>query len=256
MIATLAMVMVVAVIIAIVVVWNAFRSDAQQAAPPPEESSEPEPEPSEEPSAEPSASPTEPVKLINTDWRPAVSEKWGFVYEVPTSEEGWRVKGDGTIFGAGEDENGQPEVAMSGTSIYEESPCGDWGSRAAAGAQGITETEDTAEMAEGVAAKWGELGFETEAGGAPTVEVRSVEEYSANGLEGHRATVDVTLSRPDGTCEPPTAVVTTVVVPNPDEDNAVRAFTVMIDTGVSDAISEEEMDTIVNSLRDEDYEIE
>ncbi|ASU82811.1 hypothetical protein CDO52_08470 [Nocardiopsis gilva YIM 90087] len=257
MLALLAMVMVVAVAIAVVVVWNTLRESPQIAAPEPSPSAtaqEVDDEPSAEPS-EPSESPDEPEELINSGWRTVKSDKWGFTYEVPPSDDDWAAKGDGFIVGQGEDENGTPEIAMSGVAIYKDQPCDGWGDRAVTGAQGITETQDTAAMAKGVATKWAELSFTTDAGAA-TTSVRTVEAFSNNGLKGHRAIVDAKLKKPKAGCQPPTAEVHTVVVPNPDEENAVRAFTIVADTGLPDAEDTDVLEKILNSLRDEDYEVE
>lgn len=254
MLGLLALVMVVAVAIAAVVVWNALSDDPQAAAPPPVPDATPAAEPEDEPADGPSPSPRETERLINPGWRTVASDKWGFTYEVPPSDDDWMAKGDGTIIGQGEDENGMPEIAMSGVAVYKDKPCEGWGDRAVTGAQGITETRDTSAMAEGVASKWAELSFTTDAGPGET-EVRSVEPFSNNGLEGHRAIVDVKLKDPEKGCQPPTAEVHTVVVPNPAEDDAVRAFTVLTDTGISDAADSDVIERIVDSLRDQEYEV-
>ncbi|WP_344101354.1 hypothetical protein [Nocardiopsis rhodophaea] len=253
MLALVAMVMVVAVVIAVVVVWNTLRErpGAAASAPPPSATAH---EVDDDPSEEPSESPGEPEKLINPGWRTVTSHKWGFTYEVPPSDDGWAAKGDGFIVGQGEDENGVPEIAMSGVAIYKDQPCDGWGDRAVTGAQGITETQDTAAMAKGVASRWAELSFTTDAGAAST-SVRSVEEFTNNGLKGHRAIVDATLKQPTEGCQPPTAEVHTVVVPNPDEENAVRAFTILADTGLPDAADTDVLEKILNSLRDQEYEV-
>lgn len=250
MVATLALVFVVVVIIAGAVVANAFREDDDSAGPAPDQSGSPEPSSSqepEEPSEEPSSE--EDEDLLNPGWERAKSSKWGFVYEVPESE-GWVFQGPAAFFGVGSDEEDMPEVAMSGVSYYETSPCEADESLAVAGAQGITETEDTEEMAEGVSMKWAELYYETEKGGQPEVALRSVEEFSANGLEGHYGIAEADPAAVEDECAPEGGVVHTVVVPNRDEADEVRAFSIIADTGYDNSLDSDTIETILNSLRD------
>ncbi|MFC4560343.1 hypothetical protein ACFO4E_00580 [Nocardiopsis mangrovi] len=248
-------VILVAVLIAtVLVLWDRWGPGRPDAAPDPSPDGDPPTaqaaDDAPEPTPTPSPSPDE--ALINPGWRTAAADDWGLVYEVPTYDEGWRVRGE--LISVGDDGEGGPVTAMGAASIYLDSPCPGWGNRAAAGVQGLLETQDTEDMAEGVALTWGEESFHTDAG-EPRAELRSVEEFAGNGLTGHRAVVDVTLADPDGTCEPPTAEVHTVAVPNPREDNAVRAFTLVVDTGIADRVSDDDIEAIIGSLRDQDREV-
>ncbi|WP_046470431.1 hypothetical protein [Allosalinactinospora lopnorensis] len=245
MLTTLVLVFIAVVITAIGVVVNVLRDSGGQAAPSPEPTAEPA---SEEESAEERPSPEE-EELLNPGWQRASVPKWGFVYEVPGADEDWIFEGAETLYGVNPDDEGIPELAMSGISSYGVSPCDPSNSLAVAGAQGISETDDTEEMAEGVARKWAELGYETESS-VPEVSLRSVEEFSANGLEGHYGIVEATPQGSEDECFSEGGVVHTVVVPYRDEEDQVRAFSVIADTGYDDSLGEDTIETILNSLRD------
>ncbi|GAA3753415.1 hypothetical protein HDA32_004469 [Spinactinospora alkalitolerans] len=257
MVALLAIVFAAVLVIAVTVVVISLRGNAQQAAAPAapaEESSEPEPEPAgePEPTQEPS-SPPPPVPLMQEGWQLASVTKWGFVYEIPPSDDGWVFDGPTHLRGY-EDDDGQPVLGMGGTSLYKENPCETWGSRADVGAQAVTDTDDTEEMARNVALKWAEYAFETEAGGRAATSVRSVEAFSSNDLTGHHAVIDATVQQPDADCQPPGGVVHAVAVPADQDDTGVRVFLVIADTGVDDALTEETIDTVISTLRDNDYD--
>ncbi|RNL85518.1 hypothetical protein EFW17_08555 [Halostreptopolyspora alba] len=252
MAATLVLVFVVVLIIAGALVVNAFRDSDDSAAPASEEPSAPERDASGEPAADPSeesSADEAPEEVLNSGWKLAKVGRWELTYEIPGRSEGWTYEGPGAVFGVGPPDAEQPELTMVGASYYGTNPCDGSSSLAAAGAHGVENTEDTGETAEGVARKWAELAYEYETG-APEVELRSVTEFSANGLAGHYAVADATPVTAGGECIPESGEVHTVVVPNLDEANAVRAFSIVSDSGYEESLDADTIETVLNSLRD------
>lgn len=245
----LAVVLATVIIIAVAVVVVSLSRTTSQAAPAGTETTAPEPvEETETASQEPSPAPDS--RLMQEGWQRAAAPKWGFVYEVPPREDGWKYDGP-TMFRGFEDEDGDVAVGMSGTSVYREEPCRGWGNRALLGAQGITDSDDTEAMSEAVALNWAFHAYNDN--GDPGRSLRSVEKFSANGLTGHHAIVDVSVAGGDDDCVPSSAVVHALAAP--DGDGGSRIFLMLVDNGVEDALDEETVDTIISTLRDTDYEV-
>ncbi|RCV52306.1 hypothetical protein [Marinitenerispora sediminis] len=251
MIAVLAIVLVAVLIIAVAVVAITLRRDAEQAAPAPVESSAPQEREEAPPEPSTAASPTDlPGRPpLHEGWQVAHAVKWGLVYDIP-ADDGWEFDGPEYIRGY-EDDDGTPVIAMSGTSTYRDEPCETWGSRADLGAQGVSDSDDTAGMAEAVALNWAGHAFETDEG-APETSVRSVEEFSRNGLEGHHAVIDVGVRQEDTRCQPPSGVVHALAAPH--GDGGVRVFVIVADTGIEGAADADTVDGIVATLRDTGYQ--
>jgi len=247
----LAFVLAAALTVAIVVVVVSLGGrTGSQAAPPPS----PEQRPVDTATPERTAEPTEDDEsLMQQGWQRADVPKWGLVYEVP-GEEGWRIANPVEVHSFEGDDG--TALGMSGVSTYLDSPCAGWGSRALLGAQGITDAEDTdtEEMAEATARAWAYYGYRSD-GEKPEVTTRSVAEFSANGLEGHHAVVDVTVPGSDGECVPAEAVVHAVVVPAQEDEEGLRAFVMLLDQGLPDTLDGETVGTILSTLRDADHEV-
>lgn len=258
MVAVLVIVMIAVVIIAGAVVWNALRGPSGPVAAPTESSSPPATPAKEETSSQPdedtSPSPTADEDVLQEGWQKATAPKWSLSYEVP-AKEGWVVDDSGTLRGWTDDDSGE-STSMSGTAGYRDGYQCRGRSAAELGVRGITDTTDTKEMAQAVATDWALASYKTDEG-EPAVQPGSVESFSANDLEGHHAYVEVAV-KPAQDCDPDTARVHAVAVPNPEgseSQNGVRVLLIDMHTGIDDQLDSETVDTIVSTVRDSDYEI-
>ncbi|WP_146165634.1 hypothetical protein [Murinocardiopsis flavida] len=248
MVAVLAIVLIAVLIIAVAVVVVTLRKESVQAVPPspasPAQTATPAPETTE---PEPSESPEE--ALVEDGWQQVRSTKYGLIYEVP-KDTGWVVGSPGAMRGWEDDETGEV-TSMSGTAGYRDGYKCKHRSLAELGTRGITDSDDTKTMGEGVGQDWALAAYTTKTG-KPVVSTRSVKSFKANGLKGHHTVVDVKVKIEEKGCDPATAQVHTVAVP---DGKGSRILIIDVHTGVKGALSGKQVAKIAGTLRDVDHEL-
>lgn len=175
-------------------------------------------------------------------WQVVVSTKRKLAYDVPP---GWEVLDEDTIIGF-EDAEG-PQVGMSGAAQVGNGFCAESETayRAGTGLSGYRDT-DLELVAEDAAGKWGRFGYLGPEDEPPSVDVVPAEPATIAGGDGMRtrATVSEIVESP---CVPPSAVVHTAAIPSPAGGSFV--LVIISDQGVPDAVTDEQADQIISSLR-------
>lgn len=257
--AVLGVVMALVVVVAVTVVVISLDSQETPVAAPAAEATAgagPSPEPAGPAGPTGGGGPEEPdaadgEPLLEEGWQRVPVRKWDLVYEVPSGE-GWDVGGPDRMLGW-EDPDGGGAVMMSGVATYREG----WrcSSRNAGtfGVRGVVDSTDTREMGEALARQWARAAYDGDAGASVST-VESAEEYTANGLSGHRVTLAVDVHQADEGCDPPTANIHVLAVGRPDGGEGVRALIVDQHTGVDDMVSDGQVDRILATVRDTAFE--
>ncbi len=198
----------------------------------------------------------QPDPVVAPDWQVQTNEERRNAFDVPAEDEEWDVLSAGTARGyeeevPGEEPTGEMTIGVMAPAVYMDDWCPEaeyLSERAMAGTrggQGYTGTEDAASAdAERFArAAWaGASEAELEVGEPEPFE-------SEHGLTGHTVTATVTglPETEDNPCGPPGGRVTTVSYL--DADNDLATWVLVADTGVPDALDEETIGQIMNSLR-------
>ncbi|WP_147255445.1 hypothetical protein [Streptomyces sp. PT12] len=220
-----------------------------------------EPDPSDEPSAapdDPRGSVFEtPDPVVGPDWQVQTNTTRLNAFDVPP--DGWNVGGNDFVVGyeilaEGEESDGIPDIAVSGTALYQEGWCPEdddglsframAGTRSAQG-PGYTSTEESAVTE---ADAWAVAAFDqTERG---DIQVSQAEPFeSAHGLVGHTATATVTGApdNPRDACGTSEGRVVTVSYVTGDGDQAT--WVLVADTGHPEALDDAVIESMMSSLR-------
>ncbi|MDT0446606.1 hypothetical protein [Streptomyces johnsoniae] len=196
----------------------------------------------------------QPDPVVAPDWQVQTNEDRNNAFDVPPED--WEIESASTARGyeqevPGEEPTGEMTIGVMAPAVYLNAYCAEaeyLSDRAMAGTrggQGYTGTEEAAAAdAERFAlAAWAGT-HEAE------VEVGEPEPFeSEHGLVGHTVTATVTglPQGEDSPCGPPAGRVTTVSYLDPDNDLAT--WVLVADVGVPEALDEETIGQIMNSLR-------
>lgn len=189
----------------------------------------------------PDNDPSKKVKAAVPGWRPVPRKERGIAYDVPRS---WSVESEGTLLGF-ENSDGTPKVLMGGAARHKKDWCGT-DERAVTGTKGATGAKSTADAARTAAASWARAAYTDEFGG--TVRVGGTVSFTnKHGLKGSMVTATVTgTSEAKDKCASD-GLVRAVAVKDSDGEYAV--WIVVADTGVEDAVTAREIETMTGSLR-------
>ncbi|WP_240667344.1 hypothetical protein [Streptomyces luteoverticillatus] len=201
-------------------------------------------------SADPSAQqPTVP------GWQTQTRADHYFQYDVPGKTDKWKVFPTDTAISYTED--GKPVVVMTGTSNYKEGGCSSQpnpdavgeagqGQLATVGTTGGGKDGDLKTNAKNWAGNWGFMAY----GGKdhkPKLEFTDEKEWKHNGIDGWTATAKVTVTNRPSPCVPPTAIVKSIAQKMPD--GTFHGWVIYADQGVPDALTEAQIDKIMNTVR-------
>ncbi|MFI9203518.1 hypothetical protein [Streptomyces sp. NPDC053048] len=188
-------------------------------------------------------------------WQTQVREEHFYQYDVPGKDDKWKVFPTGTAVSY--TENGKPVVVMTGTANFREGGCASnanpdsigeagKGQLATVGTTGGGKDGDLKTNARNWAGNWGFMAY----GGKtnkPKIEITDEKAWTKNGLEGWTATAKVTVNNRASTCVPPTAIVKSIAQKMPD--GTFHGWVIYADQGVPDALSTEQIDKIMGTVR-------
>lgn len=188
-------------------------------------------------------------------WQTQVREEHSFQYDVPGKDDKWRVFPNTTAVSYTED--GKPVVVMTGTANFREGGCsskanpdsiGEAGSGqlATVGTTGGGKDGDLKENARNWAGNWGFMAYGGKSN-KPKIEITDEKAWNKNGIDGWTATAKVTVNNRPSPCVPPTAIVKSIAQKMPD--GTFHGWVIYADQGVPDALSTEQIDKIMNTVR-------
>ncbi|MFF4158319.1 hypothetical protein [Streptomyces sp. NPDC001678] len=188
-------------------------------------------------------------------WQTQLRAEHYFQYDVPGKADKWKVFPTDTAISYTED--GKPVVVMTGTSNYKEGGCSSQpnpdafgeagqGQLATVGTTGGGKDGDLKTNARNWAGNWGFMAY----GGKdhkPKLEFTDEKEWKHNGIDGWTATAKVTVTNRPSACVPPTAIVKSIAQKMPD--GTFHGWVIYADQGVPDALTEAQIDKIMNTVR-------
>ncbi|GHF58139.1 hypothetical protein GCM10010218_44490 [Streptomyces mashuensis] len=188
-------------------------------------------------------------------WQTQTRAEHFFQYDVPAKGEKWKVLPPDTYVAY--TEGGKPIVTMSGAASYHEGGCASkanpdllgeagQGQLATVGTTGGGKDGDLKENARNWAGNWG---FAAYGGTAhkPKIEITDEKPWKNNGIDGWTATAKVTVTNRPSECVPATAIVKSIAQKMPD--GTFHGWVIYADQGVPDALSAEQIDKIMNTVR-------
>ncbi|WP_240152162.1 hypothetical protein [Streptomyces mobaraensis] len=189
-------------------------------------------------------------------WQSQVYERHGFAYDVPGKGEKWKVLPGDTMISYTAD--GKPVVAMTGTANFREGGCSSnpnpdtfgeagKGQLATVGTTGGGKDGDLRTNARNWAGNWGVMAYGGTGANKPKIEVSQATPWKHNGIEGYTATAKVKVTHRPSACVPPTAIVKSIAQKLPD--GTFHGWVIYADQGVPDALSEEQIDKIMQTVR-------
>ncbi|MCA6093851.1 hypothetical protein LE181_17005 [Streptomyces sp. SCA3-4] len=198
--------------------------------------------------------PTGPQPMV-AGWQTQLREEHFFQYDVPSKDDKWKVYPTDTAISY--TEGGKPVVVMTGASNFREGGCsskanpdsiGEAGSGqlATVGTTGGGTDGDLKTNARNWAGNWGFMAY----GGKdnkPEIQITDEKEWKHNGIDGWTATAKVTVKNRPSPCVPPTAIVKSIAQKMPD--GTFHGWVLYADQGVPDALSTEQIDKIMNTVR-------
>lgn len=189
----------------------------------------------------PDNDPSKKVKAVVPGWQPVPRKDRQVAYDVPKS---WTVQSEGLLIGF-ENDDGTPKVLMGGTAVHKKDWCGT-DERAATGTKGASGAKSTADAALAAADSWARAAYADEFGGRVRLG-RATSFSNKHGVKGSTVTAKVTgTSKAKDECASD-GIVRTVAVKAPNGEYAV--WIVVADTGVADAVSAGDIETMMDSLR-------
>ncbi|WP_312018620.1 hypothetical protein, partial [Streptomyces sp. I05A-00742] len=213
-------------------------------------------------SAQPGAQPGDQDKPADggykapAGWQTQTYERHGFSYDVPGKGDKWKVLPGDTMISY--TDKGKPVVAMTGTANFREGGCSSnpnpdtfgeagKGQLATVGTTGGGKDGDLQTNARNWAGNWGVMAYGGIGANKPKIEVSQATPWRKNGVEGYTATAKVKVTHRPSACVPPTAIVKSIAQKMPD--GTFHGWVIYADQGVPDALSEEQIDKIMNSVR-------
>ncbi|PHQ51352.1 hypothetical protein BLA24_15325 [Streptomyces cinnamoneus] len=188
-------------------------------------------------------------------WQTQSSDEHAFTYDVPAKSDQWKVFPPDTMVSY--TENGQPQVTMRGTANFREGGCSSSanpntlgeagkGQLATVGTTGGGKDGTLQENARNWAGNWGVFAYGG-LGNKPKIEVTEATPWKHNGIEGYTATAKVTVTNRGSACVPPTAIVKSIAQKLPD--GTFHGWVIYADQGVPDALTPDQIDKIMNTVR-------
>ncbi|WP_308015590.1 hypothetical protein, partial [Streptomyces huiliensis] len=189
-------------------------------------------------------------------WQSQVYERHGFAYDVPGKGEKWKLLPGDTMISY--TDKGKPVVAMTGTANFREGGCSSnpnpdtfgeagKGQLATVGTTGGGKDGDLQTNARNWAGNWGVMAYGGVGANKPKIEVSQATPWKKNGIEGYTATAKVKVTHRPSACVPPTAIVKSIAQKMPD--GTFHGWVIYADQGVPDALSEEQIDKIMQTVR-------
>ncbi|MBB4894660.1 hypothetical protein FHS39_003718 [Streptomyces olivoverticillatus] len=213
-------------------------------------------QPSQAPAApDGSAAPGASAAPMVAGWQTQNSETHHFSYDVPGKADNWKVLPPETAIAYTKD--GKPLVTMSGAANFHEGGCASRndssigeagkGQLAQVGVQGGAKDTPPEQAAYNVAGNWGFAAYGGLNGHKPEMKVGKAVPWKHNGIDGFTSTAEVTLTNRASSCVPPKAVVHSIAQKLPNGE--VHVWVIYADQGVPDALTPDQIEKIMNTVR-------